>query len=115
MMLTAAVPSSSQKIDAGYDVPGIAQSVDLVNLMTYSLHGSWNDYVHHQSGLYPYYKDTGRNRELNIANYAKEHKLAGMMVWTVDYDDFHGYCHDRSFDLIKTMAETFGASTTCNL
>ncbi|XP_042241874.1 chitotriosidase-1-like [Homarus americanus] len=66
MILTAAVSSAKDKIDSGYDVPGIAMYVDLLNLMTYDLHGSWNDYVHHQSGLYPYYKDTGGNKDLNV-------------------------------------------------
>ena len=29
------------------------------------------------------------------------------MVWSIETDDFHGKCHSRKFDLIKTMHETY--------
>ena len=29
------------------------------------------------------------------------------MVWSVETDDFHGKCHSRPFDLIKTIHESF--------
>ncbi|KAG7167285.1 Acidic mammalian chitinase-like 6 [Homarus americanus] len=212
MILTAAVSAGKDKIDGGYDVPKMAQALDIMNLMTYDLHGDWEPFVHHQSGLYPYPDDTGDNKNLNVdfavnywmekgmpsskialgvplygrcwtlddasktdyyspasqpgeagpwteepgmwgyneicyaqtthpdqwtiktapgmnepyayrgrlwcsyenhtsvaikASYAKEHNLAGMMVWSIDTDDFRGDCNARPYDLIKTMVETF--------
>ena len=29
------------------------------------------------------------------------------MVWSIETDDFHGKCHSRKFDLIKTIHESF--------
>ncbi|KAK8378535.1 hypothetical protein O3P69_011199 [Scylla paramamosain] len=214
MMLTAAVSAGKLTIDPAYDVPGMAQQLDMVNLMAYDLHGAWDTYTHHQSGLYAHPDDTGDNLYLNQdfavrywiekgmpaskitqgvplygrcwtlkngdntgyyapapqpgmagpytrtpgflgyneicegildgwtvvndpamhepyvyslehnriwcsyddqdsvktkANYAKEHGLAGMMVWSIETDDFKGKC-GRTFNLIKTMVETFTGS-----
>ncbi|KAG0711282.1 Acidic mammalian chitinase [Chionoecetes opilio] len=212
MMLTAAVSAGKGTIDAAYDIPGMAQHLDMVNLMTYDFHGDWDPYTHHQSGLYAHPDDTGDNAYFNQdfavrywiekgmpankisqgvplygrcwtldgkddtgyyapahqpsvagpyteepgdwgyneicegiskggwtvvhdpamhepyaynlnhnkiwcsyddedsvklkAEYAKEHGLAGMMVWSIDTDDFVGLC-GRKFNLIKTMVETF--------
>ncbi|TOF87899.1 hypothetical protein CGJ15_24875, partial [Vibrio parahaemolyticus] len=41
------------------------------------------------------------------ANYAKDMNLAGMMVWSVETDDFLGICGGRDFELIRTLAETY--------
>ncbi|KAG0711283.1 Acidic mammalian chitinase [Chionoecetes opilio] len=224
MLLTAAVSAGKATIDPAYDVPGMAQNLDIVNVMAYDLHGAWDTYTHHQSGLYAHPEDTGDNVYLNQdfaitywiekgmpankitqgvplygrcwtlkngddtgyyapapqpgaagqytrtpgflgynearihvitllfglqicegilngwtvvndpamnepyiyslehgriwcsyddeasvktkAEYAKAHGLAGMMVWSVETDDFKGKC-GRPFNLIKTMVETF--------
>ncbi|XP_042214258.1 chitinase-3-like protein 1 [Homarus americanus] len=214
MILTAAVSAGKLTIDPAYDIPGMAKHLDIVNLMAYDLHGAWDPYTHHQSGLYQYPDDTGDNVYLNQdfavrywidggmpstkivlgvplygrcwkldsnteehgyyaparnpgpagpytrtpgflgyneicefqkkennwvveiapgmkepytysyshsriwcsyddhdscvekANYAKSKNLAGMMVWSIETDDFHGIC-GRPFDLIKTLRETF--------
>ncbi|XP_071539684.1 chitinase-3-like protein 1 isoform X2 [Panulirus ornatus] len=216
MILTAAVSAGKDTIDAAYDIPGMAQHLDLLNLMAYDMHGAWEPYTHHQSGLYAYPADTGDNAYLNVdfavnywinggmpsskialgvplygrcwsldspvdhgyyapanqpgrpgsftnspgfmgyneicvkveregwivgmvhgmqepytyhiptgriwcsydnpssvitkAEYAREHGLAGMMVWSIETDDFHGACHSRPFHLTKTMEETFMGS-----
>ncbi|XP_042214243.1 acidic mammalian chitinase-like [Homarus americanus] len=215
MLLTAAVSAGKLTIDPAFDIPGVAQQVDWINLMAYDLHGAWDPYTHHQSGLYQYPDDTGDNVYLNQdfavnywidggmpstkialgvplygrcwklnsntdehgyyapasqpgpagpytrspgflgyneicefqktesdwvveiapgmnepytysysheriwcsyddhdscvvkANYAKGKNLAGMMIWSIETDDFLGECHDRKFDLIKTLRETF--------
>nr|AHZ21076.1 chitinase [Eriocheir sinensis] len=212
MMLSAAVSAGKATIDEAYDIPGVAANLDLMNLMSYDLHGAWDPYTHHQSGLYAHPDDTGDNVYLNqdfainywidggmpadkiaqgvplygrcwtltsaddtgyyatatqpgiagpytrspgflgyneiceaittrgwtVVNdpamhepyvysitdnriwcsyddeasvttkalYAKDHGLAGMMVWSVETDDFLGKC-GREFNLIKTMVETF--------
>ncbi|KAK8736740.1 hypothetical protein OTU49_004625, partial [Cherax quadricarinatus] len=215
MILTAAVSAGKLTIDPAYDIPAMAENIDIVNLMAYDLHGAWETYTHHQSGLYPYPDDTGDNVYLNQdfavrywidggmpstkialgvplygrcykldystdetgyyapasqpgpagpytrspgflgyneicefqkdegdwvveiapgmnepytysynheriwcsyddhdscvikADYAKSMNLAGMMVWSIETDDFLGYCDERPFDLIKTLRETF--------
>ena len=35
------------------------------------------------------------------ALYVAEEDLGGIMFWTLDNDDFRGYCHDRPFALIE--------------
>ncbi|XP_076044184.1 chitinase-3-like protein 1 [Oratosquilla oratoria] len=41
------------------------------------------------------------------ARYAKNLGYAGVMVWTIDTDDFRSTCHRRKFHMIKTMKEAF--------
>ncbi|MPC36078.1 Acidic mammalian chitinase [Portunus trituberculatus] len=65
MMLTAAVSAGKGTIDEAYDIPGIAQHLDMANLMTYDMHGDWDPYTHHQSGLYAHPDDTGDNVYFN--------------------------------------------------
>ena len=50
--LTAAVSASKSVVDAGYDVPELARHLDAIHLMSYDLHGSWEDKVDHHSKLY---------------------------------------------------------------
>ena len=50
--LTAAVSASAAKVDAGYQVPEIAQHLDAIHLMSYDLHGSWENSVDHHATLY---------------------------------------------------------------
>lgn len=65
MILTAAVSAGKLTIDPAYDIPAMAENLDLINLMAYDLHGAWDTYTHHQSGLYQYPDDTGDNVYLN--------------------------------------------------
>lgn len=50
--LTAAVSASASKTDAGYEVAEVSQLLDAVHLMTYDLHGSWENSVDHHATLY---------------------------------------------------------------
>jgi len=49
--LTAAVAAGKDKIDAGYDVPEISKYLDAIHIMTYDLHGSWENEVNHQAPM----------------------------------------------------------------
>ncbi len=40
--LTAAVPATQEKLDAGYDVPGFEPYMDFINVMAYDFHGAWD-------------------------------------------------------------------------
>ena len=44
--LTAAVAAGKDKVDAGYDVTEISKYLDAIHIMTYDLHGSWENEVH---------------------------------------------------------------------
>lgn len=37
------------------------------------------------------------------AKYVDENNLGGVMIWSIDTDDFHGNCHGISFPLVKTI------------
>ena len=50
--LTAAVSVSKSVIDNGYDVPELAASLDAIHLMSYDMHGSWENFVDHHGKLY---------------------------------------------------------------
>lgn len=39
LLLTAAVGAGKKTIDAAYDIPNVCANLDLVNLMSYDLHG----------------------------------------------------------------------------
>eukprot|EP00897_Mesotaenium_endlicherianum_P009418 jgi/Mesen1/8504/ME000480S07853 len=41
LLLSAAVSAWGPQVDTSYDVPAVAKLLDLVNVMTYDLHGSW--------------------------------------------------------------------------
>ncbi|KAK3891565.1 hypothetical protein Pcinc_004543 [Petrolisthes cinctipes] len=60
LMLTSAVSASRRVIDRGYDIPRVAELLDLIFLMSYDFHGSWEKKVAHHSPLYP---EPGQNPE----------------------------------------------------
>ena len=50
--LTAAVAAGQSTIEAGYEVAEISKYLDAIHLMTYDLHGSWENQVDHHAPLY---------------------------------------------------------------
>lgn len=50
--LTAAVSASKSTTDNGYDVPELSAALDAIHIMSYDLHGSWENQVNHHSPLY---------------------------------------------------------------
>lgn len=58
LLLSAAVSPSKTVIDAGYDVPAIAESLDWVAVMTYDFHGQWDKQTGHVAPLYYHPEDT---------------------------------------------------------
>ncbi|XP_027225091.2 chitinase-3-like protein 1 [Penaeus vannamei] len=66
MILTAAVSAGKGTIDPAYNIPEMSKSLDLINVMTYDMHGAWDDYTHHQSGLYAHPLDEGDNLYFNV-------------------------------------------------
>ncbi|NLS13301.1 chitinase [Vibrio sp. SM6] len=58
-MLTIAAPSSGYLL-RGMEDFDVTQYLDYVNIMSYDLHGAWNDHVGHNAALF----DTGKDSEL---------------------------------------------------
>ncbi|MCG6330943.1 glycosyl hydrolase family 18 protein [Vibrio alginolyticus] len=58
-MLTIAAPSSGYLL-RGMETFDVTKYLDYVNIMSYDLHGAWNDHVGHNAALF----DTGKDSEL---------------------------------------------------
>lgn len=58
-MLTIAAPSSGYLL-RGMETFDVTKYLDYVNIMSYDLHGAWNDHVGHNAALF----DTGKDPEL---------------------------------------------------
>ncbi|WKY16981.1 hypothetical protein Q1695_001527 [Nippostrongylus brasiliensis] len=72
LLVTAAVSAGESTIDAGYDVPSIAQDLDFILLMNYDFHGAWST-------------ETGFNSPL----YAREDMRESEKVWNIDWAANH--------------------------
>ncbi|KAK0046289.1 chitotriosidase-1, partial [Biomphalaria pfeifferi] len=59
LVLSAAVAGGKENIDVGYEVREIAESLDMINLMSYDFHGSWESVTGHNSPLYSRNGETG--------------------------------------------------------
>ena len=83
-MLTIASPSSAYLL-RGMEDFDVTPYLDYVNIMSYDLHGAWNDYVGHNAALY----DTGADLELeegNVYGTAQYGKIGYLNTdWAVHY------------------------------
>jgi len=73
LLLMAAVGVGKDTIDVAYDIPGMSKHLDLINLMTYDIHGGWES-------------RTGCNAPLYAT--AEDEALSGYPLsvsWAVDY------------------------------
>lgn len=72
LLLSAAVSAGVDTINAAYNVPGVAQHIDYINLMTYDFHGTWESFTGLNTPLYASPNDSWYQRMLNVnysANY----------------------------------------------
>jgi len=51
LLLTAAVAAGYKTIATAYDIPGIAKTLDWINLMAYDLHGQWDKKTGHHTAM----------------------------------------------------------------
>ncbi|GFO01584.1 chitinase, partial [Plakobranchus ocellatus] len=66
LLLSAAVAAGVETIDAGYEITDIVAKLDMLNIMTYDMHGSWDPYTAHNSPLYGHAGETGDDLSLNV-------------------------------------------------
>jgi chitinase len=64
-LLSAAVSPASFRVEEGYDVARIAEHLDFINVMTYDLHGSWDNFADHHSPLHTREHDSWEFQSLN--------------------------------------------------
>ncbi|CAF4143616.1 unnamed protein product [Rotaria sp. Silwood2] len=68
LLISLAVAAGKYLITQGYDVPVLCNNVDMINVMTYDLYGSWYNKIGHHSALFHRPGETGMDRELNTNN-----------------------------------------------
>lgn len=44
--------------------------------------------------------------------FALDKNLAGVMVWSIETDDFHGSCHGEDFPLLRAINKALGSTET---
>ena len=79
-MLTIASPSSGYLL-RGMETMQITHYLDYVNIMTYDLHGAWNEYVGHNSALF----DNGNDPELAAAGVYTTSQYGGIGYLNIDW------------------------------
>ncbi|CAG2112038.1 unnamed protein product [Medioppia subpectinata] len=65
-LLTAAVAAGRSTIDRGYNVPEMNKYLDFINLMTYDLHGSWEQKTGHHAALHSGPGDNEQDKMLTV-------------------------------------------------
>jgi len=66
LLLTAAVSAGEGNIVVGYDIPAMSKPLDFVNLMSYDLHGSWEQMTGINAPLFASRQDKGWKVSLNV-------------------------------------------------
>ncbi|MBD8513818.1 chitinase C-terminal domain-containing protein [Photobacterium sp. CAU 1568] len=86
-MLTIAAPSSGYLL-RGMETMSVTKYLDYVNIMSYDLHGAWNDYVGHNASLF----DSGLDAELEAGNVygTAQYKKTGYLNTDWAYHYFRG-------------------------
>ncbi|TGO44289.1 hypothetical protein BCON_0554g00010 [Botryotinia convoluta] len=91
--ITAAGKEYILLVPANFDLPGMVESVDWINLMTYDLHGVWDaEDVYIGSEVLAHTNLTEIDLALDLIEYANQIGLSGLMVWAIDLDDAN---HDQ--------------------
>ncbi|MGH0160384.1 UNVERIFIED_CONTAM: hypothetical protein FKN15_039308 [Acipenser sinensis] len=69
LLLSAAVSAGVGTIQSAYEIPKVGQALDMINVMTYDMHGSWEPFTGENSPLYKSPADQGGDVYFSI-NYA---------------------------------------------
>ncbi|CAF1311435.1 unnamed protein product [Adineta steineri] len=101
LLLTAAVGAGKPTIDAAYNIPKVCEALDLVNLMSYDLHGSWESQTGINSPLYSRASDSETNKQLT-------------QDWAVRYWIDKGCSKSKIVMGLALYGRTFRLSSTTN-
>ena len=75
--LTAAVPSGGYEINK-INVPAVASQLDYAGIMSYDMHGAWEDHTNLTAPLYPSPSDPDSAQEFTVDQAVQRWKDAGM-------------------------------------
>lgn len=73
--LSVAISASKATLGLGTDIQELFNTVDFVNVMTYDMHGAWDEFSGHQTGLYTNPDDPYKEAGLSVDD-AVNHLLA---------------------------------------
>jgi GH18 family chitinase len=88
LLLTAAVGVGKHTVDTAYDIPGMNEHLDLINLMTYDLHGGWEPRTGCNANLYATKEDEELGGGVGAGKAVDNYPLS--VSWAVDYWIHHG-------------------------
>jgi len=83
LLLTAAVGVGKATADTAYDIPEMSKHLDLINLMTYDLHGAWESRTGCNANLYATAEDTALGGGVGSGEAVEGYPLS--VSWAVDY------------------------------
>lgn len=83
LLLTAAVGVGKSTADTAYDIPGMSKHLDLINLMTYDLHGAWEKRTGCNANLYATAEDTQLGGGVGAGEAVEGYPLS--VKWAVEY------------------------------
>jgi len=108
-ILTAALGAAPDTIDVAYDIPELYKYLDLVHIMAYDYHGSWDEKTGHNAPLHAKPGATGNDLAFTVDSTWKTLKAKGAIAEkTVMGVPFYG----RSFNLINPHDARMGARAT---
>ncbi|XP_054714735.1 probable chitinase 10 [Uloborus diversus] len=71
LVLSISVSAVKREVEAAYDMPAIAKTVDFINVMTYDMHGPWEPKTGHHAQFK--FKENDEDPDLNVE--------AAMKIW----------------------------------
>jgi len=83
LLLTAAVGVGKATVDEAYDIRGMSEHLDLINLMTYDLHGAWEQRTGCNANLYATTEDTNLGGGVGAGEATTGYPLS--VSWAVQY------------------------------
>ncbi|GAB1598846.1 chitinase-3-like protein 1 [Argonauta hians] len=105
-LLSFAAPAPLEKMEKGFEIKKISQYVDFINIMSYDLHGAWENNTGHSSPLFPLPTETG-----DLINWNVAYSVANMLQLGASIDKINvGMAfYGRSFTLENSANHDVGA------